>query len=232
MAGSVAPNIVTDGLVLALDAANKKSYPGTGTTWTDLSGNGNNGTLYNSPTFDSNNGGNLAYDGLNTYAKGTEIQPNRFTLSTWFKATGVPSNNDSVGATLFCNNPQYYLNKFQFGISHSWLDQTVIFIVQNVQATTAGLTALQNTLYNAVGTYDGFTLKVYINGVLLKTVASTTDPVYPNSGDTSFRIGMWGYSSFTRNFNGNIYQTYLYDRALAADEILQNYNATKLRFGL
>ena len=64
MALSHSPLIVTDGLVLCLDAANKKSYSGSGTTWTDRSGNGNNGTLVNGPTFDSGNGGSIDFDGV------------------------------------------------------------------------------------------------------------------------------------------------------------------------
>ena len=74
------PNIVTDGLVLCLDAANKRSYPGTGTTWTDRSANGNNGTLTNGPTFDSANGGSIVFDGTNDYV--TTTKNNLDTLST------------------------------------------------------------------------------------------------------------------------------------------------------
>ena len=66
-AAASGPNIVEDGLVLALDAGNTKSYPGSGTTWTDLSGKGNNGTLTNGPTFDSGNGGAIFFDGGNDY---------------------------------------------------------------------------------------------------------------------------------------------------------------------
>ena len=67
MAISYNPRTITDGLVLCLDAANSKSYPGSGTTWTDLSGNGNNGTLVNGPTYSSSNGGSLVFDGTNDY---------------------------------------------------------------------------------------------------------------------------------------------------------------------
>ena len=71
MSLSRGPKIVTNGLVLYLDAANKKSYPGSGTTWTDLSGNNNTGTLTNGPTFDSNNGGSIVFDGTNDYVSNT-----------------------------------------------------------------------------------------------------------------------------------------------------------------
>ena len=79
------PKIVTDGLVLALDAANKKSYPGTGTTWQDLSGNGNDATLVNSPTFGTTNGGRFEFDGTNRYLTFPEISFTNqdFTLEFW-----------------------------------------------------------------------------------------------------------------------------------------------------
>jgi hypothetical protein len=67
MAFNYSPKIVTDGLVLYLDAANPKSYPGTGTAWNDISRGGNNGTLVNGPTFDSTNGGSIVFDGVNDY---------------------------------------------------------------------------------------------------------------------------------------------------------------------
>ena len=76
MAISYNPRIVTDGLVLALDAGNPKSYPGSGTTWTDLSGNGNNGTLTNGPTYSSANGGSIVFDGVDDYAEITDSSNN------------------------------------------------------------------------------------------------------------------------------------------------------------
>ena len=66
MSYSNGPTIVTDGLVLALDAGDRNSYPGSGTTWNDLAGS-NNLTLYNSPSFSSNNGGHFLFDGANDY---------------------------------------------------------------------------------------------------------------------------------------------------------------------
>ena len=65
------PRIVTDGLVLCLDAASKRSYPGTGATWYDISGNGNHFNLYNTPTFDSDNGGSISFNGTDEYARST-----------------------------------------------------------------------------------------------------------------------------------------------------------------
>jgi hypothetical protein len=68
MAGSSGPDLVQNGLVLALDAADKNSYRGTGTTWSDLSGNNNTGTLTNGPTFNGGNGGSIVFDGVDDYA--------------------------------------------------------------------------------------------------------------------------------------------------------------------
>jgi hypothetical protein len=81
------PDLIQDGLVLCLDAANTKSYPGSGTSWVDLSGNGNNGTLTNGPTFSSTNGGNIFFDGTNDYVRvsSTSIIPgsSSFTFNIW-----------------------------------------------------------------------------------------------------------------------------------------------------
>jgi len=82
MAGNVAPNTVTDGLVLYLDAANTRSYPGTGTTWSDLSRGGNNGSLINGPTFNGGNGGSIVFDGTNdsvNLQQSTSIDVNNLT---------------------------------------------------------------------------------------------------------------------------------------------------------
>ena len=83
------PRIVTSGLVLALDAADRNSYPRTGTTWTDLSGNGYNGTLTNSPTFSNSNGGSIIFDGTNDYTS-TSLDlslnnTNSVSISMWIK---------------------------------------------------------------------------------------------------------------------------------------------------
>ena len=88
------PKIVTDGLVLCLDAAIGKSYPGSGTSWTDLSGNGNNGTLVNGPTFSSANGGSIVLDGVNDYISTTSISISTFTYEGWLynNLTGGSTN--------------------------------------------------------------------------------------------------------------------------------------------
>ena len=89
------PKIVTSGLVLCLDAANKRSYPGTGTTWTDLSGNSNNGTLTNGPTFSAGNQGSIVFDGTNDYAYQslfTNAITTTLTFDVWVKFSDAGSS--------------------------------------------------------------------------------------------------------------------------------------------
>jgi hypothetical protein len=234
MAGNVAPNIVTDGLVLYLDAANTKSYVSGSTLWNDLSGT-NNGTLTNGPTFNPGNGGSILFDGLNTYVESKKISPTRFTLSSWFKATGVPSTNDAGGGNLINSSPQLFGGAVQFLLAYSWSNQRCIFVVQTNtgnNAATPNNTILRNTIYNATGVYNGTRSQIYINGVLINDISWNTDPVYPTTGNVNVQIGRWGYPGFTRHFNGNIYNTSIYNRALSATEVLQNYNVLKNRFGL
>lgn len=229
-----APPIVTDGLIFAVDAANYESYTSGSSTWYDLSGNSNNGTLTNGPTFDSGNGGSIVFDGTDDHIALTTIEPQYFSLCSWFKATGVPSNNDASGGALITGNNQLISDALPYFLSYSWTTQRVILVVQsnNNLSATPNNSVLQNTIYNVVGTYDGTYRSIYINGELLDQDSWSTDPIYPSSGDRTARIGKWGYSSYQRHFNGHIYNTSIYNKALTASEVLQNYNALKSRFNL
>jgi len=97
MAGTVAPNIVTNRLVMYLDAANTTSYPFpyTGSSWFDLTGNLRNATLFNGPTFSSANSGSIVFDGVNDFGRLPEfngLQPSaELTLEVWFKSSGSNS---------------------------------------------------------------------------------------------------------------------------------------------
>lgn len=232
-------NIVTNGLVLNLDAANPRSYPQpyNGTTWFDLSGNSRNGTLTNGPTYNSANGGSIVFDGSNDYVNLSEITPSRFTLSCWFKATGVPSTNDSFGGNLIVSNPQLFGGVIQYGLYYSWSNQRVGLVVQSNGGgvATSDNTILRNTIYNVVGVFTGTRNQIYINGSFVIESVNTNSPIYPTTGDRSVRIGAWNspaFLGFTRFFNGNIYQSSIYNRALSSQEILQNFNATRARFGV
>lgn len=225
--------IVQDGLVLNLDAGVDASYGGTGTTWTDLKG-GNNGTLTNGPTFDSANGGSIVFDGTNDYVSGgdtTSSITTQATVCVWFKAVGVPSHNDTSGAMLFCQS-----NNFHHGmvILHSWLNKKSVFAsyINQVAIITATNSIPGNSINYVVGTVDTATdmAKFYHNGVLLATNSSYTSTI--SAASPLYQIGRWGLTGWGRYLNGHIYGVNLYNRALSANEVAQNYNATRHRFGV
>jgi hypothetical protein len=226
--------VVQSGLVLNLDAGVSSSYPGSGTTWTDLSGSGNNGTLTNGPTFNSANFGSIVFDGTNDYIEGTVIEPLYYTLSCWFKATGAPSINDEAGGFMISSSPQLFGGVIQYAISYSWLNQKIGFFPQTNTSPiyTANNSVLRNQFYNVVGVYNGSLRIIYINGVLATQASYTTNPVYPTSGNRNYQIGRWGFGGFERFFNGNIPQVSIYNRALTETEVSQNYNALRSRFGI
>ena len=223
--------IVTDGLILNLDPANRNSYPGTGSQIYDLSGSGNTGTLNNGPIFSSLNGGSIIFDGSNDYINipdANSLNPSTITLSCWVKLNTFTDNANliskgftSVGSPYI----QYTLkmnttannNLYGFEISKNG---TNVFVY-----TTTPLSI--NTYYHLTATYDGNTLRLYKDGVLdpASAVSSGTIASYA----TPVQIGRWGTQG-TQHFNGNISQVQIYNRALTQQEILQNYNATKNRF--
>jgi hypothetical protein len=222
--------IVQDGLVLNLDASNALSYPGTGTDWFDLAEN-NDGTLLNSPTFNSANGGGIVFDGTDDYI---EIDPplpqatTEITVNVWFKGTGAPSNNDIAGGCLFVGNPGGNHGPF---LSYSWANQQVYWGTHLNQTYNVATGFSQNTIHNVCGTFGRPNLKTYKNGVEADSDTQDTNVTYQNSTSGN-RIGEWGYGGFQRNFNGQIYSIQVYNRELSSTEVLQNYNALKTRFEL
>jgi hypothetical protein len=224
------PTIVLPGLVLCLDAANTKSYPGSGTTWTDLSGNGNNGTLVNGVGYNSGNLGSLSFDGVNDEVQlpGTNLSLNQMTISSWNFSSNYAQNgfmfekttNGSVNTqySLFYNTaPLIYYRTY--GLSTTDL---------TVNTTTAGV--VNNSWNNVVATWDGTNKRIYVNGVLRATSANLTGTVTQNTSGIAL-IGRHGNPS-AYPFNGRISNTQIYNRALSAAEIQQNFNALRSRFSI
>jgi hypothetical protein len=218
--GMSAPSIVTSGLVMRLDAGNASSYPGSGTTWTDLSGQGNNATLTNGPTYDSGNGGSIIFDGSDDYApttaNGFSFGSSPGTISCWAKTATILGSwswifaygTPSLGASRFLgiNGSDYYVGGYGADI------------------TASGVPL--NTWFNMVGVYDGTNASMYINGTL---VSGPT----PQSWNTVSSVSVVGRQTNNSEYwNGNIAQVLVYDRDLTAGEILQNFNVDKSRFGL
>lgn len=221
------PYTVSDNsIVLCLDAANSKSYPGSGNTWYDLSRRGYTGTLTNGTTFNTANGGSMVFDGSNDQVA---IGNNTYsfsggTLEIWTKLT---TNGRQQGFVGF-NAPPKYLNLWMSTNNlMRWEiigDSGLTYLAIN--STTAFSTGIW---YHAVGTFSGALNSIYING-LLENSTTTGATNVPTSITTAAYIGDYGNVAYP--LAGNIAVAKLYNRALSPDEVLQNYNATKGRFGL
>ena len=242
MAGSVAPNIITDGLVLYLDAANTKSYPGSGTTWTDIAA-GNNGTLTNGPTFNSANGGSIVFDGTNDYyLTTTNILPtglNPYTLDTWFYQPGPLTFSGSFGSkigVLFSGNtnntPEVFLTD---NLTGSGAPSTIGIGTYGAPTTPSGGVGFNSSFptqswHNITITRDpSYNVNIYKNGVLLGSGSITNSYVSARLYQGGAPAGGSSWSAYVNIRHAS---TKIYNRALSATEILQNYNATKTRFGL
>ena len=221
--------IITDGLILCLDAANSKSYPGSGTTWTDLSGNGNTGTLVNGVGYSASNGGALSFDGSNDYVDCGDREifkiPSQLTLEAFFNISTyvnwsgiIGKSNSGKGVYMMHLSASAPRIRFSYNSVSPW---TVNIVDGNYALTT-------NQWLHSVIVYDGSNVNFYINGSLDKT---------QNIGSITFDTGA-GYSvtlgqdppGSNEFFNGRISNAKIYNRALSAAEISQNYNALKSRY--
>ena len=220
--------LVTSGLVLSLDAGNTVSYPGSGTTWTDLSGNSNNGTLTNGPTFTNTSGGVIVFDGIDDFVNlgtgYTSMQTQTPTLGLWYKQTSITSYHGVCGWCTWGTGGGFLIdssgnnNTPTLNIGNgSWASQ---------MASTSSLGA--NTWAYVVGTYDGSVLRLYVNGELKNSQNLVTSIGYSSKG---FAIGRY-YGNSPNSFTGQVGLVHMYNRALSASEILQNFNAFRGRYGI
>lgn len=239
------PEIVTDGLVLHLDAANSKSYAGSGTAWNDLSGNGNNGTLTNGPTFNSSNGGSIAFDGsndsvnitsninvaINSSASSSSLY--QWTIMAFYKSNNIFTNPNSTSPrhTIFAFNDSTFTNNgWYFLTLELWNDSYVSF---NGNGIASGSTASDTSLrgnntgnFNlATLTISGNAISVYHNNALFRYARNAT------VGMSSQYIKL-GHRGIDNLLNGSIAAFYVYNKVLSSTEISQNYNALKGRYGL
>lgn len=223
--------IVTDGLVLCVDAGDKMSYPGAGTAWTDLSKSKINGTLVNGPTFNSSNGGNIVFDGTNDYANlGTASSlfpgPNiTASLFCWIKPSTVSSSSIPIG-NQYTSGHRLYIGIYSDG----YWDVGFGDYYWNYNNSGSKIVATTNwTLISLIITAGSAVL--YVNGQ--KSITKTTDTSVSLGG--FFSMGVYfqnGSIDGSYQESCNIALTQIYNRALSAQEIRQNYNATKGRFGL
>jgi len=224
------PNIITNGLVLALDAADTNSYVSGSSTWTDLSGNNNTGTLISGSSFNNSNNGVMVFDGIDDYCAIGNLANLNNTSAThevWVKLT-APTNGlqqqifarTNTNAGTFSMTKTSGINVFQMNYRNSI----------NTQNTVILNTAPSTNWVHIVITYDGSVFNAYINGVLDTTTSTVTGSL--NTGGT-FAMALAAQSTGTTAFCPcRIGLARAYNRALSANEVIQNYNATKSRFGL
>ena len=223
--------LITNGLVLNLDAGNTNSYPGSGTSWYNLNGN-NTGSLINGPTYNNANGGSIVFDGSNDYVSipnSSSLNPANITVSAWINRAGAVYYSHFIGLPVSDSawSPPY----MSYGIEYIGTTDVMSFSLGFSDSSFAYTNATafgNNQWFQFIGTYDGTNVKVYLNGAIqttraeTKTMAASSANFYIGSNNTST-----GYP-----LNGKIGSVQVYNRALSASEVLQNYDVTKTRFGL
>jgi hypothetical protein len=226
---------VSTSLILSLDAGNISSYKGSGTTWTDLSGYGNNATLTNGPTFRGVNGGAIVFDGVNDYALLSDV-PFRFANANFTLEVVFYYGGGSVNYPLLAkrsnSNPflQYNLAIFS-GLPYVGGNGNVLTCfcrTDNSTDRTVTYTLDTPGVYHAVVTSSQSVLTLYVNSVSRSTSTTSLEvgAAYSATGE-ALKIGENNTGSF---FNGRIHLVRVYNKTLSSTEVLQNYNATKSRF--
>lgn len=216
-----ASNLVTDGLVLRLDAGNSSSYPGTGTTWTDIAGTAQNITFTGSPTYTSAAPSYFTFNGTSQYGlgSGAVLPTTTYTKSVWVYLNGYQDNNivSGDGHFLYMGNNASVDRKIYCGHAN-WV---------NFMAYPSTNTINLNTWYNLTLTFnttDG--MKLYINGVLDSTY---TTQKTAHTGTGTINLATYNGGNL---LNGRISKVYCYNKSISAEEVLNNFNLDKSQYGL
>jgi hypothetical protein len=239
MSNQYGPRIVTDGLVLCLDAANRTSYPGSGTVWNDLSGNNNNGTLVNGPSYSNNS---IIFDGiddhitinpsnsLNTTSEVTITSIVRVTAFSANRARLIDTNPlvspDNVGANI----------SLKIGTTSPFQDVSFFIISGStgyeVKRTNSIITSTSIPyIISARWRGSDGASSIFINGIESPSYALSTTFI-GSCGPLTNTLMIGRLARFNIYGNQVIYATHLYNRYLSNNEILQNYNALKGRYSL
>ena len=233
------PDMIENGLVLSLDAADRNSYVSGSTNWFDLSGVNRSGSLINGPTFNTGSGGSVIFDGVDDLMEGNDgglfnFGTGDFSIDVWMKYNtlqiGYKSifsrGNPSVGTKRWFYLAKYHAdNKFLFAVDDDILKKEVI----------SNTVAQVNTWYHLTGVRRaGNASELYINGIFESSQSDAGNSLDANLSDCLFRFAAHrGAAQVAYEFcDCTISNGKIYNRALSASEVLQNYNATKTRFGL
>jgi hypothetical protein len=230
MSYNTGAKVVTDGLLLCLDAGNSKSIVSGSSTWFDLSRNGNNGTLSNGAFFSGSNGGIVSFDGTDDYVAGptfTGLGSSNRTADVWFQIRSLPASAIWKRIfTLSADNSSTDTPALMFSYSNTLSSLTAGFGGSPYNGYV-GVNFTLSTWLNLTATITGNNISAYKNGIL---VGGTT-----NSGGVGANpiLSIGRYNQFYGQYGDTIISSFkIYNRALSAEEVRQNYNATKKRFGL
>jgi hypothetical protein len=221
------PRVVTNGLQVYLDAANSRSYSGSGNTWYDLLGR-INFTLQNSPAFLANSaGGSIGFTAASSHwasSSNNLPQMTRFTVEVWHYYTGV-NIGETVIVTEAWPGTTYSIN-YNLGNINAGSGLRIGYFDGGWNSTSPySLSA--NNWYHISGTFDGSNLRLYINGINEVTTLNGGTPF--GNGGGIYLMRRWDMDQF---WGGHLSTVKIYNRALSQQEISQNYNATKKRYGL
>jgi hypothetical protein len=216
-------SVVTTGLQLYLDAGNASSYPGSGTAWTDLSGNSRDGTLTNGPTYSATNGGSIVFDGSNDYVQCTgSLTVTAATFVTWIKRNGSQGTYDGILFSRGTNTTgMNFFSSNQLG--YHWNDSSSTY------NWSSGLTIPDATWCMIAVSVTSTSATAY----LCQTGGTTTATNTVNHSSSVLNdIKIAVDDAAARYFNGNIAIAQLYNIALSADQVSQNFAADRARFGV
>jgi len=223
---------ITNGIEVYLDSGNTASYSGSGTTWSDLSGNGNNATLYNSPTYGSLEGGSLRFDNMSyQWASIPDIGDlNTWTIECFYR---LGESLNGIVSSLITN--QYNLASklnFSLGTNNAPTNYNLTAgFFNGAWRNTEGFSPNPSEWYQAVGTYDGQSVKFYSNGLFLNQFNYIGTP---QSGGQIRIARRWDDAdNISTNFmKTDISVVRIYNRALRLDEVKMNFNAQRYRYSL
>ena len=228
MALQHSPSIVTTGLVMWLDAANRRSYSGSGTAWNDVSGTGNNGTLLNGVSYESTNNGTLVFNGTDQYSSVPQsatnnITSNQITFGSWCFPT-ISNKYQHMVVKNVSESRQYGMWLSQNGTSQIFRNLYGVVAQTNVSISTNWGVNVWNYI---ILVYNGSTIKIYLNGNEVFSEAATGNIV-----TTSSNVNIGGEPSQAFFFSGKISNAIIYNQALSASQVLQNFNAYRGRYGV
>jgi hypothetical protein len=223
MSTSYNPQIVTDGLILNLDPANKRSYAGSGNIVNDLSNTNLSGTL-SSVSYSTNNLGSFVYDGTSSIIASSEnfLLNGPFTMSVWVKHNSVTNKIDRY----LTISPEIAVLRHDGETGNAGRLHLYFKTNSTLRMLYASSAVSNNVWQNFVGTWNGTVAKLYKNSVELSSLNESNS--LTGGSNLQYYVGLSG----TECLNGNIGNTQVYNRALTADEINQNFNALRGRYGI